>query len=394
MMNFIRKHKFLFGFIYGVVMCCCVMIILEYFNIHPFSSSKISATIYSREKNIEYLINKYYQGEYTSDKLVDGALKGMVSSLGDKYSTYFNPEEFAELTQSLEGNYVGIGVTIREDENKCVYIEKIKSGGPADEAGFKVGDKIISIDGEDVDKKGSEIITSKLKSVSNQGNNYKIGVQRDGNTIVLDVKTDKVELETVKHKTIDGVGYIIVSGFDNTTDDKFIEAVDSLEKENIKSLVFDLRDNGGGVLESAVNMLNRLLPEGKLITEKSKKSGDREYNSDSKQQYTGKMIVLVNGNTASASEIFTGTLKARERATIIGTKTYGKGIVQTILALNGKDAGGIRLTTSEYYLPDGKSIHLKGIEPDVNLEYTGKKGDEYDESKDNQLQKALEMAKE
>ena len=208
-------------------------------------------------------------------------------------------------------------------------------------------------------------------------------------TVTLQLVCEKINVVSVEDKQIGQTGYIKVTEFDNETDDQFSKAVSKYEKEDIKGLVIDVRDNGGGSLESAINMLNRLLPKGDLITEKSKKEGDKTYYSDDKESYDKPIVVLINGNSASASEVFSGTLKTRGAATLIGTKSFGKGIVQTVFSLKDACGGGIKLTTAKYYLPNGECIHQKGITPDETIEYEKKDTDT--ENDDTQLQRALQI---
>lgn len=345
---------------------------------------------------IEQCIDEYYQGDVNDEELADGAAKGMVYALGDKYSQYFTEQEYEELMNGINGSYVGIGVTLRQENNQSIIVEEISEGGPADQAGIQKGDRFVRVDGMELTDKKLDDIVSMIKKEANDGKTIVITVERltdtgESQTIDKEVKCGRVDVISVKSKKYGTIGYISVSEFDKETDEQFGTAVENMKKDNVTGLVIDVRDNGGGSLDTVINMLDELLPEGELITEKSKKDGDRSYRSTDKTSFDRPMVVLINGNSASASEVFAGTLQARGAATLVGTKSFGKGIVQTILSLSGSCGGGLKLTTAEYFLPGGISIHQKGLTPDVEVEYEGDSQRNDDESADNQLQRALEV---
>ena len=400
----IRKEKttkstFIMGIFCGAILMLCLINIFRYFGISITVSGNAATQAYDKTKTIEKCIKKYYQGDYTEEDLANGAAKGMVSSLGDKYSAYYTQSEYDEKLKDINGSYVGIGVTLQQKEDGSIAVTKVTAGGPAQKAGMQAGDIFKAVAGTDLTGKSLNEVVSLIKDDKNEGKTFVIDILRtkegEEQRLSLQVSCEKVNVISVESKQIGNAGYIRITEFDNETDEQFSKAVTALEKEEIKGLVIDVRDNGGGSLESAIHMLNRLLPKGDLITEKSKKDGDKVYHSDDKESYKKPMVVLINGNSASASEVFAGTLKTRGVATLIGTKSFGKGIVQTLFSLKGSCGGGLKLTTAKYYLPNGESIHKKGIEPDEVIEYTKEESIQKDtaelEKEDTQLQRGLQI---
>jgi carboxyl-terminal processing protease len=345
---------------------------------------------------IESYIDSYYWKEDVSDQqLADAAAKGMVTALGDKYSVYYTEEEYNEAMNSVNGDYCGIGATLRmDDETKKKYVEEVPEGKPAEKAGLMVGDELLKVNDTDVTSlslsdtvaliKGEEGKQSVLTIVRKENEEE---VQKE-----ITVVCEKIVTQSVNYKMLDDqMGYIQITEFDKETSEQFKNALTELEKQNQSGLIIDVRDNGGGSLDSCIEMLDRILPAGKLITEKSK-SGEKEYTSTDEEHFDKPMVVLINGNSASASEIFAGTLQDRGTATLLGETSYGKGIVQTIFSLEKTCGGGLKLTTGEYLLPSGRSIHEKGLTPDVETAYTGTSKVLGDED-DNQLEKAEEILK-
>lgn len=390
----IISSSFFQGAVCGIVFTLCVLSVLRFLGIRILPAGNAATQAYTKNKYIEQCIDSYYQGDYTDEELANGAAKGMVAALGDKYSTYYTQSEYDEVMKSIDGSYVGIGVTLKQLENGDVQVAEITEGGPAQRAGMQAGDIFKEVNGTDLTGKTMSDVVSMIKVDANEGKTVEIKVLRTKDdkqqeTVTLQVVCETVKVVSVEDKQMGNTGYIKVSEFDNETDDQFSKAVDKYSNEKIKGLVIDLRDNGGGSLESAINMLNRLLPKGDLITEKSKKEGDKTYHSDDKESYQKPIVVLINENSASASEVFAGTLKTRGAATLVGTKSFGKGIVQTVFSLKRSCGGGIKLTTAKYYLPNGECIHKKGITPDETIEYEKKDTDT--EKEDTQLQRALQI---
>lgn len=379
----------------GISLSLASISFLRLFGIHLYLPGSVSEQIHDKTKVVEKCIDEYYQGEISEEKLVDGAVKGMVEALGDRYSQYYTEKEYKEIMDSIRGSYVGIGITIgqKKGENGFV-IRQVMENGPAEKAGMKEGDRILSVDGTDVSSLTLDGLIDRIKSEDNKKRTLSIVVGRtdeEGQTKQLEkqVICDEVKIVSVKYQCLSDVGYIQVSEFDKETADQFEGAVENARKDEVKGLVIDVRDNGGGSLEAAIKMLDCLLPAGDLITEKSKKEGDHVYHSTDDQCFDKPVIVLVNENSASASEVFAGTLQARGAAQIVGTKSFGKGIVQTVLSLQNSCGGGVKLTTAEYFLPGGVSIHKKGLSPDVMV--TNSDNGTKDMESDEQLQMALKL---
>ena len=389
------RKIFIFGAIFGIVVAIGLVSVCRYFGIHLFIPGSASQQLYDKAKVVEKCIDDYYQGEIDDEKMVDNGVKGMVSALGDKYSQYYTEEEYKELMEGINGIYVGIGVTIQQKEDGSLVIEKVTEGGPAEKAGLKAGDRFLAVDGKDVTGMESKELRSLIKADNTDGRTVTLKIERTGEggekeELEKKVVCDEIKVVSVNSERYGDVGYIRVSEFDKETAEQFKVAVENQRDDSVKGLVIDVRDNGGGSLDSAIKMLDELLPEGELITEKSKKDGDKVYHSTDEASYDKPMVVLINENSASASEVFAGTLQARGAAKLAGTKSFGKGIVQTVLSLEHSCGGGIKLTTAEYFLPGGVSIHKKGLEPDVKIEYTQKEGT-YGAAQDEQLQTALQM---
>lgn len=396
-----RKKGFLFGALFGVVIAVGAINIGRFFGIQLFISGSATQQVHDKAKVIETCIDDYYQGEVEDEALANGAAKGMVSALGDRYSQYYTEEEYEELMNGINGSYVGIGVSLVQEEDHSIVVKEVSEGGPAAEAGIRTEDRFVRVDGTDVADMSIDDMIAMIKKESNDGRTIVITIERrneNGETETMDkqVVCGKVDVVSVEPKMYGTVGYIRVTEFDKETDEQFGTALENMRKENVSGLVIDVRNNGGGSLDTVIHMLDELLPEGELITEKSKKEGDRTYHSTNDTSFSKPVVVLMNGQSASASEVFAGTLQARKAATLVGTQSFGKGIVQTVLSLEGSCGGGLKLTTAEYFLPGGISIHKKGLTPDVEVAYEGDESDisreGYDESKDAQLKQALEIA--
>ena len=341
---------------------------------------------------IKEYINRFYLNEVDDEKVQNGIYHGLVSGLGDPYSEYYTKEEYTDLLEGDEGEYRGIGIVVYKDStNGYVVIESVMKDQPAYNAGIESGDILISVDGKDtVDMTLSETVGLIKRG---EADTTKLVILRDNQTMEKEVNKSNIVLETVSHEMKEGnIGYISVSQFIETTDEDFIAALDDLEKQGMKGLIVDLRDNGGGLVDTCTNMLSRIIPEGDLLVYMEDKNGSREeYKSTAKEVFDKPIIILVNGNTASASEIFTGCLKDYDKATVLGSKTYGKGVVQSIISLN--DGTALKLTISEYYTPKGNEIHKKGIEPDKVMEYTSEEwaAARKDPEKDTQLKEAVSI---
>ena len=334
---------------------------------------------------IDQVIDKHYlyEDEIDEEKLEEMIYLGYVAGLEESYTTYYPAEEFAEVMESSSGIYSGIGAYVSQNMNtRIITIVNPFEGAPAADAGVKKDDILFAVEGEEVTGMDLNMVVAKLKG--EEGTRVNVTMYRPSEDEYIDFEIVRavVNVPTVTHKMLDNhIGYIQLTEFDEVTVDQFNFAVEELTAMGMESLIFDLRDNGGGHMSSVCSILETVLPKGLLVYTEDKNGEREEEWAKNPDCIEVPMVVLVNGNTASASEIFAGALKDYDKAEIIGTTTFGKGIVQTIIPL--KDGSAMKLTTSEYFTPDGIGIHGTGIEPDVIVEYDS------ENEEDNQLQAAV-----
>lgn len=344
-------------------------------------------------ENIENIINEYYLDEIDQEEVESWLYKGMIAGLGDNYATYYTKEELQKTTEASSGSYKGIGAVLTQDRTTgLVTIVRCYEGTPSAKAGLLPGDVVYSVN--DVEVAGTDLseVVSMIKT--EPGDTVKIQVAREGEEDYLsfDVERAHIEVPTVNSEMLDGgIGYIEITEFDTVTEEQFKQALDDLENQGMEKLIIDLRNNPGGVLSTVCNMLEQILPEGLIVYTEDKAGNREEYKADGKNEFKKPLAVLVNGNSASASEIFAGAVKDYGIGTLVGTQTFGKGIVQRIVNLN--DGTAVKLTVSKYYTPKGNDIHKVGIEPDVEVELNEelKQKVTIEKSEDNQLQKAIEV---
>lgn len=350
----------------------------------------------SKMLSIKNYIENNYLREIDEQKMLDGQLKGMVSSLNDPYSVYMTKDEFASFAQQTAGIYGGVGVIVTPGEDNYITVVSPIEDTPGERAGIKPGDRILKVNGveyfaENMDEavkvmkgKPKTKVTITIMRTDKEGNNQ---------TFDLDIIREEIRLVTVKSNIIDKeIGYIRLTSFDELTYKDFKESLSKLEKSKIKGLIIDLRNNPGGLLNICAQIADELLGAGDIVYTQTK-NGDREYLKSDKRQITIPLVLLVNEGSASASEILAGAIKDHKRGELIGTKTFGKGVVQRIKEL--PDGSGLKLTVSEYFTPNGTNIHGIGITPDIVIELNeGVENIGVDYIKeDNQLQKALEVIK-
>ena len=356
------------------------------------SSSTDTSELDSYLKKIDSLINKYYlwSDKIDQDKLKEGAISGYVSGLGDEYTEYIPASEMEKFTENIKGSFVGIGIYMVADEkNDQIIVYYPIPNSPADKAGIKSGDIIKSVDGVEYGYNDFDIIASKIKG--EEGTEVTLVIERDGKEMTFKIKREKIDLNPITSKIINkNIGYIKLPSFDEGSSGDFKEKVDDLVSQGATSLIIDLRNNGGGIVDESTTIANYFLDKGKTIMTTKDKDGNEEVTKAEKdKEYSMPIVVLVNENSASASEILTGALKDNERATIVGDTTYGKGVIQTVLTLS--DGSGLKITTAEYFTPSGTEIHKKGITPDVEVKLPDSVTNIYSvkENDDTQLQKAI-----
>lgn len=339
---------------------------------------------------IEEVIDKYYYNEddIDADSMMEGMYAGLVDSLGDPYSVYYTAEEWNELLEETEGIYYGIGAYLSIDTaTGLAKISGVIDNTPAQEAGLRENDIIYLVDGENVAGYELSEIVSRVKG--EEGTSVHLTIVREGlsDYLEIDVMRRKIETPTVSYQMLDdGIGYIQITEFDDVTTDQFTEALAVIKGSDAKGLILDLRSNPGGSLPVVVDIARAILPEGLIVYTEDKYGEREEYSCDGKNELQIPMVVLINGNSASASEILAGAIKDYGKGTLIGTTTFGKGIVQRVLPLT--DGTALKLTISAYYTPNGNNIHGIGIEPDIVCEFDSEAY--YDNGVDNQLEKAIE----
>lgn len=364
-------------------------------------------------KTIQQAVDQYYLFDEDMTEVEDWIYKGMLFGLDDPYTVYYTADEYEKLTEDTEGEYNGIGVMISQNRSTgLITVIKVFSDTPAMEAGMRPGDVLYKVGDEEVTGMDMDLLVKeKIKGKNGTDVTLTVFRQDSGEYVDMTMERRNVEVETVTHEMLeDNVGYISVSQFDIITAEQFKRAVDDLEKQGMEKLIIDLRSNPGGVLDSVVSMLDYILPDDltvegdkDLVRTKQDKTllvymADK--NGRGKQYYCSDghsvdlpIAVLVNGDSASASEVFSGAMKDYGKATLVGTTTFGKGIVQTIIPLDNGTA--IKMTTAHYYTPVGFDLHGKGVEPDVEVDLKEelKTKAVVDHAEDNQLQEAMKVLK-
>jgi carboxyl-terminal processing protease len=324
--------------------------------------------IETKLENLQGYIDQYYLFDEDYEAVADSVYKGLVNGLGDKYSAYYTAEEYASLMESTSGSYCGIGATVQKDpDTGYIRVVSMFEGSGALEQGVEPDDLITRIAGEDTADMDISTAAAKMKGEENTTVEVEIYRTSTGETLNFTITRRQIDIDTVAGEMLDDqIGYIVISEFDGVTAKQFESILNDLMDQGMKGLVVDLRDNPGGLLTSVNDILDLLLPEGTIVYTEDKYGSRETYTSDASWNDVP-MAVLVNGNSASASEIFAGAVKDYERATLVGTQTFGKGIVQTIRQLS--DGSAIKLTIARYYTPNGVCIHGEGITPDIVLEY-------------------------
>ncbi len=332
-------------------------------------------------------IETFYLDDVSEEDMAEGAFKGVVAALGDPYSEYYTEEEYESLMESTSGEYNGIGVSIsQKEENGEITIATVFDDTPAKEAGIQEGDVIVAVDGNDMTGKSSQDVVSMIKGKTD--GTVTITVMRNGEKLDIQVEIRKVERPTVANHMMDGnIGYIKLSEFDGVSTSQFSEALNELKDQGMEKLVIDIRDNPGGRLDVVCDLLDLFVDKDKLIVYTKDKNGNKqeEYTRYDASVKDIPISIIVNGNSASAAEVFTGVMQDYGLAKIVGTQTFGKGIVQKILDMG--DGSAVKLTVSKYYLPNDENIHGQGITPDYVID-----ADENTEE-DVQLNKAVEVLK-
>ncbi len=405
-----EEKKFFKGFMIGLLVALASAAILIFFmrdylfNAAPKGKSYTSSAKSDEQKydlfidklnNMLDVIKRDFYEDIDPEVLYEGALDGMMAALDDPYSCYYTPEEAAAVFQTTSGSYVGIGCYVGQmkDSNAIVVISVVEDS-PAEKAGLLPEDILIAVDGKDISNLNLDYAMTFIKG--NEGSTVVVTVKRGDKTLDLTMKRARIEQKTVSYRMIgDGIGYILVSSFYENTATETKAALEELEKQGMTKLIIDLRENPGGLFDTAVKMLDLMLEKGLLVAYTDSRQG-AEVKSFTKDEdrFDKPLVILINGNSASASELFTQTMRDYEKATVMGTKSYGKGVYQTLWPI-GEDNSFIKYTGGRYYSPKGVCIHDKGIEPDivVELEEGLEKESISKRTKDNQIDAAVEYLK-
>lgn len=398
-----RKNK-----IYKIIMIVAIAVFITfmvtsislytYFVNNPISitskSSSSSKDIAGTLQKYKEIIDKYYLGDVDEEKLKEGAIKGYIEGLGDQYTEYISADEMEDYLSDTMGNFVGIGIYMvkNTEKGKIQVLAPIK-GSPAEKAGIQAGDLILTVDGVDYSADEMTIASNKIKG--EEGTTVTIEVLRGTETKKYELKREKVKVNQVEGKVLsNNIGYINFTSFDETTADDFKAKFEELNKQGIKSLIIDLRNNGGGIVDQALQIADYVADKDSvLLYEVDKNNKETVKKAKTDPIINMPIMILTNENTASASEILAGALKDLGKAKTVGTTTYGKGVIQQILKLS--DGSGLKVTIEEYQTPNRNKIHKIGIAPDEEVKLPDSVTNVLNvtESEDTQLQKAIEMLK-
>ena len=398
-----RKNR-----IYKIIMIVAIAVFLTfmvtsislytYFVNNPISitskSSSSSKDIAGTLQKYKEIIDKYYLGDVDEEKLKEGAIKGYIEGLGDPYTEYISADEMEDYLSDTMGNFVGIGIYMvkNTEKGKIQVLAPIK-GSPAEKAGIQAGDLILTVDGVDYSADEMTIASNKIKG--EEGTTVTIEVLRGTETKKYELKREKVKVNQVEGKVLpNNIGYINFTSFDETTADDFKAKFEEINKQGIKSLIIDLRNNGGGIVDQALQIADYVADKDSvLLYEVDKNNKETVKKAKTDPIINMPIIILTNENTASASEILAGALKDLGKAKTVGTTTYGKGVIQQILKLS--DGSGLKVTIEEYQTPNRSKIHKIGIAPDEEVKLPDSVTNVLNvtESEDTQLQKAIDMIK-
>lgn len=376
-----KKNNFFLGMLAGI---------LAFFLVNNFFAVNINVAGF-KVNQIFSILDKYYMNGYNKNDAQDYMYYGLLSSLGDPYTSYMDKKTFTSFMEQTEGEYIGIGTVISVDENdgRLVIVSPYENS-PAAKAGILPGDKILSVDNLVASKENYEQIVKNLKGAA--GTTAKIKIIRpskNNKVLEFNVVREKIDIPTVSHKVFDNIGYLRITNFDKNTYEQFVNAYNLISKNNLKGLIIDLRNNPGGLLDSVVKIADELVPKDCIVYTEDKNGNKKFIYSDDKYIKLP-LVVLVNGNSASASEVLSGAIKDLKRGILVGSKTFGKGLVQNLFPL--RDGSAVKVTVAKYYTPAGICINGKGIEPDYKIELPEDMMISGLEPKDDlQLQKALEL---
>lgn len=375
------------------------IVMYQYFTNDSFGKSIVekseqTSDIAETLEDYRKIIDKYYLGDIDEEKLKEGAIAGYIKGLDDEYTEYISKEDMADYMADTTGNFVGVGVYMVQDTeaNKIMVLSPIK-GSPAEKAGLQPGDYIIAVDG--VTYTGEQMTEASNKIKGEAGTTVKLQIQRKDETLDIELTRENIKVNPVEGEVLENnIGYIEFSSFDDGTAEEFKMKFEELQGKGIKSLIIDLRNNGGGIVDEALEIANYILDKDSVILYEVDKNNNETVEKTTDEPIINMpIVILTNENTASSSEILAGALKDHKKATIVGEKTYGKGVIQRLLTL--PDGSGLKITSEKYLTPNRIEINKVGIEPDekVELPETVTNILNVEKTEDTQLQKAIEILK-
>lgn len=380
------------GIFIGVIAACLVFLGVHIFTSSSDDSSVIDDVTINKIKNVQKIVNKnlyLYNDEITVDKMKDGIFKGMLQSLGDKYAEYYSAEELVEEINADKGISYGIGCQVSFNDDGMPEVIGLLDDSPAEAAGVMAGDVIFKVDGESTAGLSLSEVVGRIKGPENT--EVEITFQRGDEFIEMTIVRGKlIETTTVVYGTLvdnPDIAYLRITEFDQITLSQYEDAMKEMQDKGVKGVILDLRSNTGGDFATCVEIARDILPEGMIVYTENKAGEKKEYTCDGKKELKLPLVVLVNEYTASASEILAGAIQDHNKGTLIGTTTYGKGIVQRIFDLS--DGSALKITISAYFTPNGRNIHGTGITPDIELEYDSELAKK--DGTDNQINKAQEV---
>lgn len=343
-------------------------------------SDGIGSEVEGKLNAIDSVLESFYFGDVDDETAKDNIYKAYLSSYGDKYTMYYTADEYKALKESTNGKFYGIGAVCQLSGEGGVLLVDVYDNGAGYQAGLRSGDRVVNVDGRDIT--GMELSSAVALIKGDKGTSVTLEVIRGTERLTFCAVRDAVEAKTVSYTLLDNnIGYLSISQFEEVTTKQFKAAVEDLQSQGMKGLVIDIRNNPGGLLDTVVGMLKYMLPDGLIVYTEDKQGNRKEYKGQDNDEFNLPLAVIVNGNSASASEIFAGAIQDYGKGTIIGTQTYGKGIVQTVKPLT--DGSAIKFTIAKYFTPKGQDIHGKGVTPDMVVEY------DTDADVDTQLDEAI-----
>lgn len=329
-------------------------------------SDGIGSEVEGKLNAIDSVLESFYFGDVDDETAKDNIYKAYLSSYGDKYTMYYTADEYKALKESTNGKFYGIGAVCQLSGEGGVLLVDVYDNGAGYQAGLRSGDRVVNVDGRDITDMELSSAVALIKG--DKGTSVTLEVIRGTERLTFSVVRDAVEAKTVSYTLLDNnIGYLSISQFEEVTTKQFKAAVEDLQSQGMKGLVIDIRNNPGGLLDTVVGMLKYMLPDGLIVYTEDKQGNRKEYKGQDNDEFNLPLAVIVNGNSASASEIFAGAIQDYGKGTIIGTQTYGKGIVQTVKPLT--DGSAIKFTIAKYFTPKGQDIHGKGVTPDIVVEY-------------------------